>query len=158
MGGFLFIVCLVLAVMGLAFGISGLVLDKNSWVVEKFSRTFRYRAGRSPADENSLENKTLLHREIGWEMSKGLRAGYGFEYRIPEFYAKIFSGDKATLIHAFVLFGFFAFAVFTFYAIGIGLIQGGNENGWIFIGAVTFIVVLVCTLHIRQYRRLRNKR
>jgi len=38
----------------------------------------------------------------------------------------------------------------TFLAIGTGLVEGGNSNGWLVIGFVAFFIILTIGLHIRS--------
>lgn len=123
------------------------------WKFEKFNKTFIYKEDNYETKDNGIKKQKLLHKEIGKIKLKGIRGSFKFNYLIPEFYKKIASGDKQTIIHAFIIFGFFSFTVFTFLAIGIGLVNEGDKGGWYFIGITILIILFLTFSHIRQHRK-----
>jgi hypothetical protein len=156
MGNIPLISSIIIAVVGLIMGILGLFLSKKNWKFEKIDGTLKYKGRPSESEAGRTKKTKLLYKEIGVEKVKGVRGRLSFGYQIPEFYRRIAARDKQTIIHAFIVFGFFSFAVFTFFAIGIGLVNGGDENGWVFIVLTAAIVLFVVFSHLSKVRKTRK--
>lgn len=157
MGTSLIILCIALAVLGLFIGILGLFLNKKNWKFEKISGTIKYNEGDIEQEDNDTKNIKLLHKVTSIEKVKGIAGDFSFKYQIPEFYKKIKSGNKQAITHALILFGFFSCTLFTFLAIGIGLVNAGESGGWYILGIVIFVVIFLFFSHTKQYRKSKRK-
>jgi len=135
----------------------GLALNRSKWQFKRFDGTFLYEEDNFRPEDKDKGMQRLFHKKISIERLKGIRGSFRFNYQISEFYNKIASGDKQAIIHAFILLGFFSCAVFTFLAVGIGLVNGGSEEGWYFIGLTMLIVIFLIISHRRQYRKSQHK-
>jgi hypothetical protein len=146
----MFILFIVLAALGFITMMVGLVLIKNRFRWTKLDRTHRYRM----SDKSTGKNGTQIRkREIGIQKRRGIAGSFSISYQIPEFYHKLKSGDHQTVRFAFLFFGAIFFIFNTFLAIGTALVEGGNSNGWLFIGLVAFVIILTAGLHLRSVRQ-----
>jgi len=153
MSSILFYLSIILAVLGFLAGVIGLVLMRHSWKLEKLDGTYSYKAGRPETQLEDHDREKIFYREKGREKLKGVRGSFEFRYEIPEFFTRLRSGDKDTLSHAFILFGFSLFVIFTFLSIGIGLVKGGEKGGWYFIGTVLLVMILLLVVYSSNYRK-----
>ena len=146
----MFIIFIVLAVIAFLIMIAGLILLRKSFKWEKVNGTYKYKSSESLSRKNGTQIK---HREIGIQKMKGIMGSFSIKYQIPEFYKKLRSGDRKTIRFSILFFGGNVFILFTFLAIGTGLVEGGDPNGWYFIGAVIIFIVLVVFLHTRSAKK-----
>lgn len=135
----LMVVFIILAVLGLGAGVWGFVLREKH--TERFDETITSRG------------TGFLRGVFEKSRSKGIRTSFYFEYKIADFYKRLKTGDREIVIDALILFGFSAAVVFTFLAVGSGLVAGGEEWGWLIIGLVVLIVLFVTVTHIREARK-----
>jgi magnesium-transporting ATPase (P-type) len=146
----MFVIFIVLAALGFITMMVGLVLMKNRFKWTKLDGTYRYRMSDNSAGKNGTQ---IRQREIGIQKLKGIAGTFSISYQIPEFYQKLKSGDHQTIRFAFLFFGGVFFVFNTFLAIGTALVEGGNPNGWLFIGLVAFVIILTAWLHLRSVRQ-----
>jgi hypothetical protein len=133
-----------------------LVLNKHSWKLEKLDGTYSYSIDQPETGYDDPGQQNILYREKRRERLKGVRGSFEFRYEIPEFFSKLRSGDKSVRVHALILFGFSSFVMFTFLSIGIGLVRGGEQGGWYFIGVVLLTIIILVVVYTRHYRRSKN--
>ncbi|MCK4836257.1 MAG: hypothetical protein KAT17_06455 [Candidatus Aminicenantes bacterium] len=146
----MFIIFVIPAIIFFLIMIAGLILLRKSFKWKKVDGTYKYRASENISKKNGAQVK---HWEIGIQKMKGIVGYFSIKYKIPEFYQKLRSGDRKTFHFSLLLFGAIGFVLFTFLAIGTGLLEGGNSNGWYIIGAVFVFIILVIFLHSRSVKQ-----
>jgi hypothetical protein len=139
-------VFVILAIFFLLIMIIGIILlrKKISW--HNLNGTFLYRGSPPLSKKNDTHVK---HWQYGIQKMKGKIGFINIKYKIPEFYQKLRSGDQNTIRFSVLVLGLTGFVLFTFLTIGTAMLEGGNSNGWYFIGAIMVFMVLVIFLHIR---------
>lgn len=128
---------IILAVLGFFTGVVGAVLRGRGVKPTSFDSTV---TGKSSG---------FLKWGIGFSRMKGVRVTFGSAYKIPGFYKELRQGNRKAMLDALIIFGFSAAVVFTFLAVGSGLIAGGEEAGWLIIGLVILTVIVTALAHIR---------
>jgi hypothetical protein len=146
----MFIVFIVLAVIGFLALIAGLLLNRKRFEWTKLDGTYRYRMSDNITEKDGTQVKK---RGIGIQKMKGIAGFFRISYSIPEFYQKLRSGDPQTIRVTLLFFGGIFFVLNTFLAIGTGLVESGDSNGWLVIGFVAFFIILTVGLHIRSVRQ-----
>lgn len=146
----MFIIFIVLAAIGFLAMIVGLVLFRKRIKWTRLDGTYRYRLSDNNAEKDGTQVK---RREFGIQKMKGISGGFSIRYAIPEFYKKLRSGDQKTIRFSVLFFGAIVFVLSTFLAIGTALLEGGDSNGWLIIGIISFTILLTVILHIRAVRQ-----
>lgn len=136
---------IILAVLGFFTGFVGAVLRGRGVKPTSFDTTV---TGKSSG---------FLKWGIHFSRMKGVRLSFGSTYKIPDFYKALRQGNRKAMLDALIIFGFSAAVIFTFLAVGSGLIAGGEEAGWLIIGLVTLTVIATALAHIRGCLKSRNE-
>jgi hypothetical protein len=147
------VVFIVLAVLFFLMMAWGIFLNRKRFKSVKLNGTYVYTEAEDIQRKNGTRKKQW---GFGIQKLKGVGTVFQIRYKIPEFYQKIKNRDSQAIAAALIVFGATGFVCCTFLAVGVGLIESGENRGWIIIAVVILFVLLVIVSHRKALREAEN--